>query len=438
MSPVTFWMALIGAASLSGLVLSYRPSTLAGWLVAALPLIATSALAWIRWVKRPALWLGRLAAGVCMGLVAILVSRWLADPATASFRTIWPVVFVWAVGCGLQAFTITGWTGTAGEPAGKFPVLLWRLAVIAWTLACGWLLARSLSPTLAVDSLIAAAQVLGIILVPIAAIVLLVYVIGIPGRRRARRARADFERMAPSARREIFDFVQREALTGPYQQYHVAVDTPSADSAVRCGGLPRVSRAAAWPVDAHAVPATFLLQLPLGDPLPEPWCGRRISVYMTADELVVLSEADPGHEGINAEPPAGARLLPAQATRSLVLPQLSAMTEDGPADLLEWRPALYEQLAPYGRDPDELLTKILMDDAAAVHFHTAAALRVGGLPWYVQGEHDARCTHCGGAMRFLFQFDDFSDDLLLGDAGVAYVYGCDAHPQHCRAFVDEH
>ena len=42
-------------------------------------------------------------------------------------------------------------------------------------------------------------------------------------------------------------------------------------------------------------------------------------------------------------------------------------------------------------------------------------------------------------MRLLFQLGELSDsELLFGDGGVCYVYGCDDHPALCEAFIDSH
>jgi len=61
---------------------------------------------------------------------------------------------------------------------------------------------------------------------------------------------------------------------------------------------------------------------------------------------------------------------------------------------------------------------------------------VGGDPVLIQSAHDPSCPVCQTRMRFLFQFGELRDPPLFGDAGVAYVYGYDAHPRECVGFVD--
>ena len=69
-------------------------------------------------------------------------------------------------------------------------------------------------------------------------------------------------------------------------------------------------------------------------------------------------------------------------------------------------------------------------------FRSEEAILVGGGPELIQGEHDTLCALCAQPMRFLCQFGDVTESFELGDCGVGYVYGCDAHPEHCQAFVD--
>ena len=63
--------------------------------------------------------------------------------------------------------------------------------------------------------------------------------------------------------------------------------------------------------------------------------------------------------------------------------------------------------------------------------------RAWGDPELIQSEHNASCLVCRARMRFLFQFGEPNEQqMLLGDAGIAYIYGCDAHPRECIGFVD--
>lgn len=69
-------------------------------------------------------------------------------------------------------------------------------------------------------------------------------------------------------------------------------------------------------------------------------------------------------------------------------------------------------------------------------YYQDGAILVGAAPEYIQSEHEPSCEACGARMRFLFQFADVTDDFMLGDAGVGYVYGCDAHPERLQGFID--
>lgn len=62
----------------------------------------------------------------------------------------------------------------------------------------------------------------------------------------------------------------------------------------------------------------------------------------------------------------------------------------------------------------------------------------GGCPVLIQVPHDPECDNCNRPMRFLFQFGAIIAGLRLADGGVGYVYGCDDHPDHCKAFLDGH
>ena len=69
-------------------------------------------------------------------------------------------------------------------------------------------------------------------------------------------------------------------------------------------------------------------------------------------------------------------------------------------------------------------------------FRSEEAILVGGGPELIQGEHDPLCALCAQPMRFLCQFGDVTESFELGDCDAGYVYGCDAHPEHCQVFVD--
>ena len=50
--------------------------------------------------------------------------------------------------------------------------------------------------------------------------------------------------------------------------------------------------------------------------------------------------------------------------------------------------------------------------------------RLGGAPTWLQSDETPRCSDCGEAMTFYAQLDSISDDLVLADVGLLYVFVC--------------
>ncbi|WP_454831687.1 hypothetical protein [Pseudoxanthomonas wuyuanensis] len=104
--------------------------------------------------------------------------------------------------------------------------------------------------------------------------------------------------------------------------------------------------------------------------------------------------------------------------------------------LIETVPGLEAKLNQLTAYPEQVLPMLLAGHAQDRVFGPEDAVLAGGAPALIQSAHDPLCTACQQPMRFLFQFDDVTEDFKMGDCGVGYIYGCDAHPEHCRWFVD--
>ena len=50
--------------------------------------------------------------------------------------------------------------------------------------------------------------------------------------------------------------------------------------------------------------------------------------------------------------------------------------------------------------------------------------RLGGEPDFIQGEESPRCEGCGELMSFYAQLDSISDEYMVADCGMIYVFFC--------------
>jgi hypothetical protein len=193
------------------------------------------------------------------------------------------------------------------------------------------------------------------------------------------------------------------------------------------------------------------LQVRLDEPgLGRQWQGRLLTVFLVFDvEQVVRSYAAPS---LDKYVPLAAPLapLPCIWLTPIRFP-VDAQREEGeeddggpkrfpatPARLCELLPALRQALSPFTHDHAGLLSQILRPNVYGYDLETWAIAYVGGDPMLIQNPHDPTCDDCGEPMRFLFQFGEIIPGVLLADAGVCYVYGCDKHPDRCKGFIDSH
>ena len=235
-------------------------------------------------------------------------------------------------------------------------------------------------------------------------------------------------------------------------------------TASRCGGAPYGEAGEQWPTrdEDSLEEAAFLIQVRLGEPLPSPWLGRLVVVFLKFDvtqTVLVYAAASPAKYARrpgrpDASPECGLMSLPipkAKPPATHHLPEQVAAAESpaestgsenawqlpyDPALLLESVPGLREELRQFTRRPADLLAQLMVPEHYGYGFDLSDIVQMGGGPQWVQDDPGPMtCPECGQPLRFLFQFGDLSGQSRLGDAGVCYVFGCDSHPDRAQSLV---
>jgi len=192
------------------------------------------------------------------------------------------------------------------------------------------------------------------------------------------------------------------------------------------------------------------MQVELSHPgLAPVWQGRLITVHLVDWQPVVQSFAASEVASLRLlELPAAP--LPERRLLHVPLPETAgareAANEDDedlpspyePGALLAATPGLEQALADQGTRPADLLAQVLQRDGFGYSLETPDVAYVGGKPEFIQDEKPLACPTCRQPMRFLFQFGELFLPFRLADGGVGYVYGCDAHPERCEAWLDSH
>ncbi len=314
--------------------------------------------------------------------------------------------------------------------------------------------------------------ILGIVL----GIIGLLAIVCIPHNLRIRRVRKAFRNLPKEVKEQVLDLIEEAATKHPSMTYLLldhevpfsqpetsvvseaaATKNPSIsylllDHESPCsqhetvvlshvGGVPYAERGETWPVHADSRPPRFLLQVRLDEPsLGEQWQDRLIAVFLDFDaEQIVRSYAAPSlekYEPISSPvPPFGCIRL-----RSLRFPVASKdePIPMSPAELCDSIPEITNLLSRFTGDCSALLSQIIRPNLYGYDLEAPEIAYQGGSPMLIQNPHDPQCDHCNRRMRFLFQFGEVIPGLTLADAGVGYVYGCDDHPDHCKAFIDSH
>jgi len=268
----------------------------------------------------------------------------------------------------------------------------------------------------------------------------------IPHNLRVRRVRRVYKSLPAEVVERVLQSVEQAAASGSLVTFLRLSDEASRDKTVllqsHVGGVPYAESGDQWPQGTPEGDAKFMLQVRLDHPgLGDQWQDRLVVVFLVFDyEQVVRSYAAPSIEKyapLDAkEPPRPCILLkpiqfPAESGEDGSLPML-------PARLCDDFPEITVPLEPYTKDLAGVLAQILRPNVYGYDLDAPDIAYIGGDPMLIQNPHDPTCDECGKPMRFLFQFGEVVPGVQMADAGVCYVYGCDAHPDCCKGFVDSH
>jgi hypothetical protein len=187
----------------------------------------------------------------------------------------------------------------------------------------------------------------------------------------------------------------------------------------------------------------FLMQMPLRAPRLQPQWHNRILVLYLVDHQPLVRSYDQNTQQLRllSSP------LPSEIPRALAevaMPYLPSSdeteTEGGfdPGVIFSRVPDLRNELLKFSSHPEMLLSMLLNGPSTQRALDATDQILVGGDPILIQNEHKAPCPVCNQPMGFLMQSCDITDSFEFGDAGVVYIYGCDAHPDNCAAFIDCH
>jgi hypothetical protein len=278
-----------------------------------------------------------------------------------------------------------------------------------------------------------------------AGLVALLAIVCIPHNMRVWRARRAFRKLPGGVKVQVHEAIRKAAAGNPSVTLLLPDDGPCCESQTavlsHAGGVPYAEEGDVWPVQRGWGPAAFLLQVRIDEPdLGDLWQGRLIGVFLLPDnEPVVWS-----HEGPSLEkyapiappvPPLGRARL-----RSLPAPARSKSRQIpiSPTQLCRRVPEIRTLLSPFAGDVPGLLSQVLRANPYGYNLEAPDIAYQGGSPMLIQSPHRPTCSRCHRRMRFLFQFGEIIPGHQLGDDGVGYVYGCDDHPSHCKAFIDSH
>ena len=273
----------------------------------------------------------------------------------------------------------------------------------------------------------------------VAAVVLSAVVL-VPHNLRLARAHRAARQLPPGVRQRVLDALKALPLAG--SRMLVPAEGPVPEPYFlesHLGGLPYGEEGDAWPA---VEPGIFLIQVRLEHPgLGPGWQGRLVVVFLQYDEeLVVRSYGEPTlGKARPLRPPASVATWPVVPLTAVNLPVGEGEEAcNDPALLVRKVPALADILGPCTHDVAGLLAPVLEPGRAGYSLPPESTVLVGGQPQLIQNPHDARCAVCREPMRYLFQFGEVLPGVDIADAAVSYVYGCDHHPEQCRAFLDSH
>ncbi len=457
MSRPFFWIVFLAAIFTSVFLASSMPHEPVPMFLVALVWVGTAAFAWHRWVSPDVTRFKRGAAGVGAAIVVFSVYEWLPQhdvfvtdsKCDNSPGTFWPLLFMWLAGAGLSAYALLGNISTVREivrPTMR-TVISW-MAVLVWTAACAYVFVNNITMDVFIESMRLAGYVVGSIALFIGGMFALGWLFTFPQRRRMKQAAADYASLDEASRRGMLDLIDSHSRQGEFILMYRPVDlAASAVSGARIGGDPVALPDETWPTNDDGRPGIFLLQLPLVAPrFPAQWQGRIVVVFLVEYSLLVRSYSPSAIPQLTTlHNPQDETVVVKQELQELAIPYVpnpqgeedeDEEDEGGGFDttqLLARIPELQARLEQVTKYPVYVLNQIIEGKAQLA---AEDAILVGGDPQLIQGEHDPLCPVCRQPMRFLFQFGDVTEEFQLGDCGVGYVYGCDAHPEQCVGFVD--
>jgi hypothetical protein len=276
-------------------------------------------------------------------------------------------------------------------------------------------------------------------------LIALFIIVCIPHNLRIWRVKRVFKSLPKDVRERVLELIEQAAAQNPSVTYLLLDDTPCTESksvvSSHVGGVPYAENGETWPVHENSDPPRFLLQVHLDEPsLGDAWQGRLITVFLVFDsEQIVRSYDAPSPEKYV---PIASPVVPFRCVRleSIAFPVNSQddRTPMSPAQLCHSIPEIKSLLRPFSKDVAGLLAQILRPNVYGYDLGAPEIAYQGGSPMLIQNPHEPECDHCHQPMRFLFQFGEIIPGQQLADAGVGYVYGCDDHPDHCKAFIDSH
>jgi hypothetical protein len=267
------------------------------------------------------------------------------------------------------------------------------------------------------------------------------WLLSVPASKRRRQIAADLKKIDPPARAEILSLIDRHAQTGRSRVLYLRSTAAAAQMPLaRIGGQALARPGEPWPAGDDGEPGRFLLQLPLPAVAGKPWEGRLIVVYLVQHELLVRSYSGAHLDELVAQTDPQTGAADPIGLQAVAVP---AAADDGRGadlslaeQLVKEVPGLESKLAGLTSYPAQVLLNLLAGPAEAGYPRLEDVVLIGDAPALIQSAHDARCLVCQQPMRFLFQLADVGKSFGLGDCGVGYVYGCDAHPEFCQGFAD--
>lgn len=268
----------------------------------------------------------------------------------------------------------------------------------------------------------------------------------VPHNLRIWRVRRIYRRLPPQIVDDILASIEQSAANGPSVTFLRLPDEVGIDEDAllesHAGGLPYAEASDEWPQGTpEGEPAKFLLQVRIDEPsLGEQWQGRLIVAFLIFDF----------EQSVRCYSPSTDRYVPLEKKRpprtSIRFTHIRMPVESveekapmSPGALVEAVPEIKNLLRPYTSDFAGVLTQVLRPNFYGYNLDAPDIAYFGGDPTFIQEPHEPpQCNRCGKSMRFLLQFGEVISELRMADGGVYTVYGCDAHPEQCKGFVDTH